>query len=110
VEEIAIAALGQGDVARAQRLLDGAIGHVPGDAALRIARGRLRIERRDCPGAFEDFDAARRAAPRMALAHGLAGTALMCLGRPVEARSALEQSLALDPSQTRLRELLARGR
>jgi Tfp pilus assembly protein PilF len=110
VEEIATAAYRQGDVGRAQRLLDGAIGHVPSDAPLRIARGHLRIQQRDCPGAFEDFDAARRLAPRLARAHGLAGTALLCLGKPAEARLAFEQSLALDPSQTRLRELLAGGR
>jgi hypothetical protein len=34
----------------------------------------------------------------------------MCLGRPAEARRAFERSLELDPSQTRLRELLARDR
>ena len=110
VQEIALAAHRQGDVARTQRLLDGALAHRPDDPALRIARGRLRIERRDCPGAFEDFDVARRAAPRLAMAHGLAGSALMCLGRGAEARRAFEQSLALDPTQTRLRELLARDR
>jgi Flp pilus assembly protein TadD len=44
------------------------------------------------------------------VAHGLAGSALLCLGRPAEARRAFEQSLALDPSQARLRELLARDR
>lgn len=110
VEEIVVAAVRQGDLARAQRLLDGALAFKPDDASLRIARGRLRIERRDCRGAFEDFDAARKAAPRLALAHGLAGSALMCLGRGAEARRAFEQSLALDPTQTRLRELLARER
>jgi tetratricopeptide (TPR) repeat protein len=110
VEEIADAAYRQGDLARAQRLLDGALAHKPDDASLRIARGRLRIERRDCRGAFEDFDAARRTAPGLAVAHGLAGSALMCLGRGAEARRAFEQSLALDPTQTRLRELLARER
>ena len=48
--------------------------------------------------------------PELAVVHGLAGSALMCLGRPAEARRAFERSLALDPSQTRLRELLARDR
>lgn len=110
VEEIVRAALLQGDVARAQGLLDGALAITPEDAPLRIARGRLRIERRDCRGAFEDFDAARWSSPRLAAAHGLAGSALMCLGRKAEALLAFEQSLALDPTQTRLRDLLARER
>ena len=75
-----------------------------------MTAGRIRIQNRDCQGAFEDFDAARRAAPGSAAAHGLAGSALMCLGRPAEARRAFEQSLALDPNQPRLRELLSRDR
>ena len=95
---------------RALRLMDGTVAQRPGDARLRITRGRVRIQGRDCRGAYEDFDAARRAAPRLAVAHGLAGSALLCLGRPAEARRAFEQSLALDPSQSRLRELLARDR
>ena len=110
VQEIAVAALAQGDVRRALRLMDGTVAQRPGDAQLRLARGRVRIQGRDCRGAYEDFDAARRAAPRLAVAHGLAGSALLCLGRPAEARRAFEQSLALDPSQSRLRELLARDR
>jgi Flp pilus assembly protein TadD len=110
VQEIAVAAAGQGDARRALRLMDGTIGRQPGDARLRIARGRVRIQARDCLGAYEDFDAARRAAPALAAAHGLTGSALLCLGRRVEARRAFERSLALDPTQTRLRELLARDR
>jgi tetratricopeptide (TPR) repeat protein len=110
VQEIAVAAWGQGDVPRALRLMDGAVAQRPGDARLLMTRGRIRIQRRDCARAYEDFDAARRAAPRLALVHGLAGSALMCLGRPAEARRAFEQSLALDPSQARLREILARER
>lgn len=110
VEEIVREAVQRGDAARARRLLDGALTIAPDDAPLRIARGRLRIERRDCQGAFEDFDAARRAAPGLAVAHGLAGSALMCLGRRAEAFRAFEESLALDPTQTRLRDLLARER
>lgn len=110
VQEIAVAALGQGDVRRARRLMDGTVAQRPGDPQLRIARGRLRIAGRDCRGAYEDFDAARRAAPALASAHGLAGSALLCLGRPAEARRAFERSLELDPRQSRLRELLARDR
>jgi predicted Zn-dependent protease len=90
--------------------MNGTVAQRPADAGFRIARGRLRIQSRDCRGAYEDFDAARRAAPGLAAAHGLAGSALLCLGRPAAARRAFEQSLALDPSQSRLRELLARDR
>ncbi len=110
VEEIAIAAWRMGDVPRALRLLDAAVKTRPDEPRYRMTRGRVRIQNRDCQGALEDFDAARQAAPGLAAAHGLAGSALMCLGRPAEARRAFERSLELDPSQTRLRELLARDR
>jgi len=110
VEEIAIAAWRQGDVTRALRLIDGVVKTRPEDPRFRMTRGRVRIQNRDCRGAFEDFDAARKTASESAAAHGLAGSALMCLGRPAEARRAFERSLELDPSQTRLRELLARDR
>jgi predicted Zn-dependent protease len=110
VEEIAVAAWRQGDVARALRLLDGVLSTQPDEPRYHLTRGRVRIQNRDCLGALEDFDAARRSAPASAAAHGLAGSALMCLGRPAEARRAFERSLELDPSQTRLRELLSRDR
>jgi Flp pilus assembly protein TadD len=99
-----------GDRVRARRLLDGAIAVAPGDPELHVERGSVRIEERDCAGALLDFESARRAAPHLALAHGLAGTAMLCLGRSGEARAAFERSLALDPNQTRLREALARLR
>jgi predicted Zn-dependent protease len=99
-----------GDAARARRLIDGAVARRPADPGLRILRGRLRIEARQCGPALEDFEAARRAVPEQALPHALAGTAMLCLGRTTEGRAALERSLALDPSQSRLREQLARMR
>lgn len=99
-----------GDAARARRLIDGAIDRVPDDPQLRLIRGRVRIEARDCAGALADFEAALRAAPQVAMLHGLAGTAMLCLGRTAEGRAALERSLALDPSQERLREQLTRMR
>ena len=61
-------------------------------------------------GALADFTAARRVAPDLAVAHALAGTALLCLGRPAEGRLAFERSLQLDPDQPRLRALLQAGR
>jgi tetratricopeptide (TPR) repeat protein len=110
VEEIAVAAWRMGDVPRALRLLDGVVKTKPDEARFRMTRGRVRIQSRDCQGAFKDFDAACKTAPGSAAAFGLAGSALMCLGRPAEARRAFERSLEIDPSQTRLRELLSRDR
>jgi tetratricopeptide (TPR) repeat protein len=72
----------------------------------RLMRGRYRLEANDCRGALRDFQAIR--APTalswasMAAAHG-------CLGHDPEARDAVQRSLALDPDQPRLRELLRNG-
>jgi Flp pilus assembly protein TadD len=99
-----------GDRDRARRLIDGAIERRPTDPGLRLLRGRARLEAHDCAGALDDFEQARRAVPQAAMIHGLAGTAMLCLGRNAEGRAALERSLALDPSQSRLREQLSRMR
>jgi Flp pilus assembly protein TadD len=99
-----------GDADRARRLVDGAVERLPSEPGPRVLRGRRRLEAQDCAGALADFQAARKIAPGAALIHGLEGTALLCLGRETEGRAALERSLALDPSQARLREQLARTR
>ncbi len=52
-----------GDSGRARRLIDGAIERRPADPGLRVLRGRARLEARDCAGALDDFEQARRAAP-----------------------------------------------
>jgi Flp pilus assembly protein TadD len=96
-----------GDAARARRLLDGAVLRLPTDPLLRLNRGRLRLESRDCAGAREDFAVFREKSPGLAVAHGLEGTALLCLGRVKEARAAFARSLAIDPAQDQLRQQLA---
>lgn len=100
----------EGDPRRARRLMEGAVQRLPNDALLRYHRGRMRLEDRECAPALEDFAKLRELTPQVAVVHGLYGTALLCLGRPTEARAAFERSLALDPSQTRLREQLAKMR
>lgn len=100
----------EGDPKRARRLLEGAVPRDPEDPLLRYHRGRMRLEARECAPALEDFRKLRDLTPGAAIAHGLYGTALLCLGRAPEARAAFEKSLALDPSQARLREQLARLR
>lgn len=100
----------EGDPRRARRLLEGAVPREPEDPLLRYHRGRMRLEARECAPALEDFAKLRQLTPGAAIAHGLYGTALLCLGRAAEARGAFERSLELDPSQSRLREQLARLR
>jgi Flp pilus assembly protein TadD len=100
----------EGDPKRARRLLEGAVPREPEDPLLRYHRGRMRLEARACAPALEDFRKLRELTPGAAIAHGLQGTALLCLGRDREARASLERSLEIDPSQARLREQLARLR
>jgi Flp pilus assembly protein TadD len=100
----------EGDPKRARRLLEGAVPREPEDPLLRYHRGRMRLEARECAPALEDFRKLRDLTPGVAVAHGLYGTALLCLGRAGEARAAFERSLEIDPSQSRLREQLARLR
>jgi len=98
----------QGEVARALRLLDAAIAARADEPEVLLFRGRYRIERGECGGALEDFLAAERLAPANPAAPASAAMAHLCLGSPAAARVALERSLALDPAQPRVRELLAR--
>jgi tetratricopeptide (TPR) repeat protein len=108
VTSAALTYANEGNPRRARRLMEGAVRRVPEDPLLRYHRGRMRLEGRECAPALEDFAKLRELTPTVPVVHGLYGTALLCLGRPAEARAAFERSLELDPSQTRLREQLAR--
>jgi len=110
VTSAALTYANEGNPRRARRLMEGAVRSVPDDPLLRYHRGRMRLEERECAPALEDFAKLRDLTPRVPVVHGLYGTALLCLGRPAEARAAFERSLELDPSQVRLREQLARLR
>ncbi|MET0552332.1 MAG: alkaline phosphatase family protein [Vicinamibacteria bacterium] len=110
VASAALTYANEGNPRRARRLMEGAVRRVPEDALLRYHRGRMRLEGRECAPALEDFAKLRELTPTVAVVHGLYGTALLCLGRPAEARAAFQRSLELDPSQVRLREQLDRLR
>jgi len=94
------------DLARADKLLDEAIAIDPNQPHWRAMRGRYRMEKHDCRGALDDFRHALQGDD--AVLYASIGTAELCLGDEAAARKAFEQSLAIDPNQPRLRELLAR--
>jgi len=94
------------DLARADQLLDEAIAIDPTQPHWRAMRGRYRMEKHDCRGALDDFRHALEGDD--AVLYASIGTAEVCLGDEAAARKAFEQSLAIDPNQPRLRELLAR--
>ena len=96
-----------GEAERSRRLLDGALA-ARDEPALRMLRGRDRIEARDCAGALADFDVAVSLSPGDALAHASRGLARLCLGEPERAARDFRRSLELDPDQPEIRRYLER--
>jgi tetratricopeptide (TPR) repeat protein len=91
--------------ARAVALLNAAIAVQPGDPELRLFRGGFEMSGHDCAAALADFEAAARTQPS-ANAFASAGMAQMCLGDAGSARENFRRSLALDPNQPQLRQLV----
>jgi len=75
-------------------------------ASLLVARGRRALEQNDCRAALADFRRAEPLLPRDAIVHASAGTAELCLGDEAAAKREFAASLAIDPNQPRLRELI----
>jgi tetratricopeptide (TPR) repeat protein len=87
-----------GQEARSLHLLEQAVAAMPGDAELRLFRGRYRMDRRDCRGALDDFTAAEQQQPRNALAFASAGLAQMCIGDSSAAQASFSRARELDPT------------
>jgi tetratricopeptide (TPR) repeat protein len=96
-----------GAAERGLALLDRTIAALPELPEPRLLRGRLRLERQDCPGALADFSVAATASPENALAWGSAALARLCLGDRAGAVRDLRRSLALDPDQPEIARALA---
>jgi len=96
-----------GRASRNLPLLNAAVTAAPNDAAIRMFRGRYRMDSHDCNGALDDFRAAETAQPRNALTFASAAVAELCLGDETAARASIERSLQLDPNQPVLRRMLA---
>lgn len=88
-------------------LLDRAIAVRPNEAKLRLARGQVRFERRDCAAALADFEEAARLSSAEPLAYNGTGIARLCLGDPEGAAGAFRRSLEIDPAQPEIRQALA---
>ncbi|HEV7429324.1 MAG TPA: tetratricopeptide repeat protein, partial [Thermoanaerobaculia bacterium] len=92
---------------RSLQLLEAAVSAAPGDGALRLFRGRYRMDAHDCAGALTDFQAAEQGRPNDPLTYASAALAQLCLGDEAAARASIERSLQIDPNQPMLRRMLA---
>jgi tetratricopeptide (TPR) repeat protein len=97
-----------GATGRALALLDRALAAKGDSTALRLFRGRFRVDGKDCAGALDDFRAAEALSPADPAPPASAGIALLCLGRRGEALASLRRSLALDPDQPPVAAYVAR--
>jgi Flp pilus assembly protein TadD len=96
-----------GHADRSLHLLETAVSAASGDGALRLFRGRYRMDAHDCAGALTDFQAAEQARPNDPIAYASTAVAQLCLGDEAAARASIEHSLQLDPNQPMLRRMLA---
>ena len=96
----------RGRLDRARALLDAAVAGRPAHVALRLFRGRARIEQGDCGGAAADFAEAVRRDEARAGSWAALATAHLCLGDRAAARRAFERAVALAPEREELRRAL----
>ena len=75
-------------------------------ASLLVRQGRATLRKSDCGAALAAFARAETLQPRDAVIAASVGTAELCLGDNAAAKKAFAESLALDPNQPKLREML----
>ena len=95
-----------GQPLRGVRLLDAAVRARPRDLELWRFRGRYLLDSKDCKGASTSFERLIALASQSAWAHAALGEARLCLGDRTGAHEAFERSLAIDPNQPKVRQLL----
>jgi tetratricopeptide (TPR) repeat protein len=95
-----------GRIDRSIRLLTDAAAAKPDEPEVWLFRGRYRVETNDCEGAVSDFQRAIRLDPADAAAHASLGLAQICTGDKAAARESFKRSLALDPNQPKVREMM----
>lgn len=99
-----------GRIDRSLKLLTDAAAARPDEPEVWLFRGRYRVESGDCAGAVSDFERSIRLEAANAGAHASLGLAQLCAGNDAAARESFKRSLALDPNQPKVRELLRTGR
>ena len=95
-----------GRVDRSLKLLTDAAAAKSDEPEVWAFRGRYRVETGDCAGAIADFERSIRLDTANAGAHASLGLAHLCAGDTAAARESFKRSLALDPNQPQVREML----
>lgn len=95
-----------GRIDRSIRLLTDAAAAKPDEPEVWLFRGRYRVETNDCEGAVSDFQRAIRLDAANPAAHASLGLAQLCAGDKAAARESFRRSLALNPNQPKVREML----
>jgi Flp pilus assembly protein TadD len=96
------------ELARSVALLDRAVAARPEEKEYWLFRGRYRVEAGNCQGAVTDFEQAAKLAPDDPAVYSSEALAHLCLGDRDSAISSFRHSLAIDPNQPRVRELMAK--
>jgi predicted AlkP superfamily phosphohydrolase/phosphomutase len=95
-----------GRIDRSLKLLTEAAAAKPDEPEVWLFRGRYRVDSDDCAGAVSDFERAIVLDAANAAAHASLGLAQLCAGNPAAAEASFTRSLALDPNQPKVREML----
>jgi tetratricopeptide (TPR) repeat protein len=95
-----------GEIDRSLKLLGPATRIKPDEPDFWLFDGRYLVERGDCPKAVEDFSRAVALAPRNPAAYSARALGRVCAGDQAGARADLQQALALNPSDEKVRGLL----
>ena len=95
-----------GRVDRSIKLLTDAATAKADEAEVWLFRGRYRVETGDCVGAVTDFQRAVHLDAANAAAYASLGLGQLCAGDKAGARESFKRSLALEPNQPKLREML----
>ena len=95
-----------GRVDRSIKLLTDAATAKADDAEVWLFRGRYRVETGDCVGAVTDFQRAVHLDAANAAAYASLGLGQLCAGDKSGAQESFKRSLALEPNQPKLREML----
>jgi superkiller protein 3 len=102
----AIAYQRTGKLERSLALLNPATRIKPDEPDFWLFAGRYLVERGECDKAVEDFGRGIALAPKDAGAYSARALGRICAGDQAGARADLQQALALDPSDARVRALL----